>query len=118
MFNALVIDDNFDNRTTFIKVLNRLGCKVNEAETAENGISKLALMSYHIVFAALCIKNIGARGIARWVKNNCPDTKVLIITSWKGQLEQHILEIEGIHGVIHKPLLFAEIRDVLLDQLG
>ena len=118
MFNALVIDDNLDTRTTFKKALNRLGCEVNEAETAENGISKLALMPYHIVFAALSIKNKGARGVARWIKSNSPDTKFLIITSWKGQLEQHILEIEGINGVIHKPLLFAEIRDILLDLLG
>ena len=118
MFNALVIDDDTDTRITFKKALNRLGCNVNEAESAEKGISKLAVMSYHIVFAALCVRSIGARSIARWVKNNCPDTRFLIITSWKGQLEHHILEIDGIHGVIHKPLLFAEIRDALLDQLG
>ena len=118
MFEALIIDDNLEARTMFKKALNRLGCNVHEAETAENGISQLAMMSFHIVFAALCVRNLGARGIARWVKNNCPNTKFLIITNWKGQLEHHILEIEGIHGVIHKPLLFAEIRDVLLDQLG
>jgi CheY-like chemotaxis protein len=118
MFNALVIDDNFEVRTTFRKALSRLGCSVNEAETAEKGISQLATVFYHVVFAALCVKNTGARGIARWVKNNSPDTRFFIITSWKGKLEDKILALDGIHGVIHKPLLFAEIRDMLLDQLG
>ena len=118
MFNALVIDDNFDTRTTFKRALNRLGCNVKEAETAENGLSQLTSMFYHVVFAALCVKDLGARGVARWVKSNSPNTKFFIITSWKGKLEENILAIEGIHGVIHKPLLFAEIRDLLLDQLG
>ena len=118
MFNVLVIDDNFDTRTTFKKALYRLGCNVKEAESDENAIPQLTSMFYHVVFAALCVKNLGARGVARWVKSNSPNTKFFIITSWKGKLEENILAIDGIHGVIHKPLLFAEIRDVLLDQLG
>ncbi len=117
-FNALIIDDNFDVRATFRKALNRLGCTVKEAENTEKGISELSTTYFNIVFAALCVKNIGARGIARWVKSNSPSTKFFIITSWKGQLEEHILSVEGIHGVIHKPLLFTEIRDALLEQLG
>ncbi len=117
-FSALIIDDNCDVRGTFKKALNRLGCKVREAESTESGISELSLIPYNIVFASLCVKNIGARGVARWIKSNSPNTKFFIITSWKGQLEEHILAGEGIHGVIHKPLLFTEIRDVLLEQLG
>ncbi len=118
VFNALIIDNNLDVRATFKKALNRLGCKVNEAESAEKALSELALLPYSIVFAALCVKEMGARGIARWVKLNCPNTKFFIITSWKGNLEEHILAVDGIHGVVHKPLLFTEIRDVLLEQLG
>ena len=118
MFNVLIIDDNTDERRSIKAALNRLGCFVNEAETAEHAISQLTMVFYHIVFAALCVKNMGARGIARWVKEHCPDTRFLIITSWKGRLEDKILALDGIHGVIHKPLLFAEIRDTLLEQLG
>ena len=118
VFNALIIDDNFDVRATFRKALNRLGCAVKEVESTEKGISELITTPFNLVLASLCVKNIGARGVARWIKSNSPNTKFFIITSWKGQLEEHILEVEGIHGVIHKPLLFTEIRDVLLEQLG
>jgi len=118
MFNALVIDDDVFSRAVFNRALRRLGCNVREAETAERGMSQLSSMTFNIVFAALCIKNIGARGLARWIKANMPDTKFFIITSWKGKLEKSILAYEGIDGVIHKPILFAEIRDILLEKLG
>ena len=117
-FNALIIDDNFDVRETFKKALKKLGCSVHEAESAEKGISELSSTVFNIVFASLCVKNMGARGVGRWIKNHSPATKFFIITSWKGHLEESILAGDGIHGVIHKPLLFTEIRDVLLDQLG
>lgn len=118
MFNALVIDDNFDVRSTFKKALLRLGCNVKDVDSAECGISEMSLLPYNIVFASLCVRDSGARGIARWIKNNRPNTKFLIITGWKGQLESHVLAEDGIHGVIHKPLLFNELRDSLLEQLG
>lgn len=117
-FNALVIDDDKTDRILIKKALNCLGCRVNEADSAEDGISALSLMAYNIVFASLCVKRIGARGIARWTKMNSPNTKFFVITSWKGQLDKHVLDTDGIDGIVHKPLLFTEIRDVLLDYLG
>jgi hypothetical protein len=43
---------------------------------------------------------------------------VVIVTSWRGELETTVLALEGIHGVIHKPLMFGEVRDMLLELLG
>ncbi len=116
--NALVIDDNDTARYCFKKALYRLGCSVNEAGSAEEAICELSLMPYNVVMASLCVKKMGGRSIARWVRDNCPATKFFLITSWKGKLEDHILAVDGIHGIIHKPLLFTEIRDVLLKHLG
>ncbi|MGD9200016.1 MAG: response regulator [Chitinispirillia bacterium] len=118
LFNALVIDDDLNVRSTFKNTLQHLGCKVTESESAENGMSVLYSTNFNIVFAALCVKKIGARGVARWIKINHPNTKFIIITSWKGQLETAILSADGIHGVVHKPLLFTEIREILLEHLG
>jgi CheY-like chemotaxis protein len=115
---ALVIDDNIDSRISFTKALARLGCNVNDVDSSEDGITELSLNPYNVVFAALCVKKLGARGVARWIRDNCPATKFFLITSWKGHLDKHILNVEGIDGIIHKPLLFNEIRDTLLDHLG
>ena len=83
MFHVLVIDDDADLRICLRKNLIRLGCEVTIAETAEGGLSRLKSDKYDAVFAALCVRDMGGRGIARYVKNQLNGTKFFIITSWK-----------------------------------
>lgn len=118
MFNALVIEDNPNTLDTLRNALTRLGCVVTAATTAENGIEELQRSKFDAVFAELCIREQGGRGIARWVKSQCLNTRFFIVTSWKGELEPKLLLMEGIHGIIRKPLIFNEIRDKVLEHLG
>jgi DNA-binding response OmpR family regulator len=117
-FNALVIDDNPEVCHTFKKFLARLGCDVSIAESAEEGIDQFSAITYDIVFVALCIREMGARGVARWLRYRFPRTKVMAMTSWKGDLDSSILSIDGIHEVIRKPLNFGELRKTVIRHLG
>lgn len=117
-FHVLVIDDDFELRESLRKSLLRLGCEVSIAETAEHGLDRLHDEQFDAVFAALCVRDMGGRCIARWVKKQSSDTKFFIVTSWKGDFEPHLLHIDGIHDVIHKPINFTEIRDKVLEHLG
>jgi CheY-like chemotaxis protein len=117
-FKVLVVEDNLENQDVLKKTLSRLGCQVATADSAEKGIEELERVHYNAVFSALCVREKGARSIARWVKTKSPGTKVFVITGWKGDLEQNILQLDGIHDVIRKPLIFKEIRDKLMEHLG
>ncbi len=118
MFHVLVIDDDADLREVLRKSLSRLGCNVTVAETAEKGLDNLKINRYNAVFAALCVRNMGGRSIARWVKQQSSDTKFFLVTSWRGDLEHSLLKLDGIHDVVHKPINFSEIRDKVLEHLG
>jgi DNA-binding response OmpR family regulator len=118
MFHVLVIDDDEGLRETLRKSLMRLGCDVTVRYTAEQGLDELKKRTFDAVFAALCVRDMGARSIARWVKKNSSETKFLIVTSWKGYLESNLLKLDGIHDVVHKPVKFGEIRDKVLEHLG
>ncbi len=117
-FRVLVIEDNPATQEALKRSLNRLGCEVFAVDTAEAGTEQLKKTHYDAVFAALCVREKGARTVARWVKTNSPQTKFFVITSWKGDLETNLLYLDGIHDVIRKPLTFNEIRDKLLEHLG
>jgi CheY-like chemotaxis protein len=117
-FKILVIEDNPATQEVLKRFLSRLGCQVFTVDTAEKGIEELNNVHYDAVFAALCVREKGARNVARWVKNKSPQTKFFVITSWKGDLESNLLQIDGIHGVIRKPLIFKEISDKILEHLG
>ncbi len=118
MFHVLVIDDDAYLREILCRNLSRLGCDVSMAETAECGLDRLKKEKFDAVFAALCVRTMGGRCIARWVKNQLNGTKFFIITSWKGDLEPNLLKLDGIHDVVHKPVNFGEIRDIVLEHLG
>jgi len=118
MFHVLIIDDDEELRETLRKSLARLGCDVTVSPTAELGMDQLKKKTFDAVFAALCVRDMGARSIARWVKKNSSNTKFLIVTSWKGYLESNLLKLDGIHDVIHKPVKFGEIKDKVIEHLG
>lgn len=118
MFHVLVIDEDEVVREALRKYLLRLGCEVVVADSAETGVETLNLIQFDAIFAALCIRDKGGRSVARIVKKQSPETKFFIMTSWKGDLEPHVLKYDGIHDVIHKPFSFSEIRDKVLEHLG
>jgi CheY-like chemotaxis protein len=117
-FKILVIEDNLANQEALKKSLSRLGCQVTAVESSEKGIEEIKKTNFDAVFAALCVREKGARGVARFVKTQSPRTKFFVVTSWKGELEQKLLYLDGIHDIVRKPLIFTEIRDKLLEHLG
>jgi|GEM_PF-978906 len=117
-FKILVVEDNPATQEALKRSLSRLGCEVFAVDTAETGIEELKKARYDAVFAALCVREKGARSVARWVKTNSQQTKFFVVTGWKGDLETSLLHMDGIHDVIRKPLIFTEIRDKLLEYLG
>jgi len=119
MFHALVVEDNPQTLKTLTNALTRLGYIVNSADTAEGAIDELNQNSYDAVFAELCLRGgQGGRGIARIVKKLHHNAKFFIVTSWKGDLEPGMLLIDGIDGIIRKPIIFNEIRDNVLEHFG
>jgi DNA-binding response OmpR family regulator len=117
-FRVLVIEDNSATCATLQNALSRLGCQVTTTATAESGIEALKKGLYDAVFAELCVRELGGRSVARWLKIQSPSTKCFLVTSWKGELEQNLLRMEGIHDIIRKPLIFKEIRDKVLEHFG
>jgi len=117
-FQVLIISESAENQEELRKSLARLGCKVRTINSAESGIEELKKNGYEAIFADLCVREKGGRSVARWVKNESVQSKVFIVTSWKGELDPHLLLADGIHAVIHKPFIFSEIRDKLLEQIG
>ncbi len=117
-FKILVIEDNLANQEALKKSLSRLGCQVIAVDTAEKGIDEVKKVNFDAIFASLCVREKGARTVARFVKTQSSRTKFFVVTSWKGDLEQNLLHLDGIHDIVRKPLIFTEIRDKLLEHLG
>jgi CheY-like chemotaxis protein len=118
MFEVLVIEENTATQDILKNALSRLGCRVTVADVAEKAMELIEKIRYDAVFSDLCTRRISARSIARWVKQRFPEIKFFVVTGWKGELDQKLLMMDGIHAVLHKPLIFSKIRDKIIEHLG
>jgi len=119
MFHALIVSDDAESTLRQLQYsLCRLGCRVHSAQSTESAVKELTKNPYDIVFAELCLKQGGGRSVGRWLKQMGLRTKFFIVTSWKGELEKEILRSDGISDIIHKPIIFNELRDKMLEHFG
>ncbi len=118
IFTALIVEESTEAGKAFKRTLNRLGCFVCVVPHGREGIVKCEMSAYDIALVSLSIRDIGARTAVRSIKQICPGTKLFLITSWYGSLDNRVLFTDGIDGVLHKPARFTEIRRALFDHLG
>ena len=117
--NVLVIDHNADLRDSLRQLLERLGCAVATAASAETGKEELLRRRYDAVFASLCLDRLGARQMAKWTRENAAGcTKFFVTTGWQGELEPDLLRFNGIHDVLRRPFSLSVVRDAIQEHLG
>lgn len=112
-FTALVIDENNEIQSGIRKALCKLGFSVKVTENVESGKGELSTFDYTVVFVS------AEEGhFIHWGRNMSPDTKFFVIANWANEINGVEVFHESIDGIIHKPLLFTEIRDAIFEHLG
>ena len=118
MPDVLLIEENDATRDILQKELSQLGCRVTMCDCAEEGLELFEKIKFDAIFTDLCMRDMSARSLARIVKERFPQTKIFVITGWKGELDQKIMEKEGFLAVINKPIDFSKFRDLIQQHLG
>lgn len=72
----LVIDDDFAIRKSFTMALEGMGCKVDTAQSGEEGIDKVSKNEYDLVF--LDIKMLGINGVEAMIRMRDDECKMPI----------------------------------------
>jgi DNA-binding response OmpR family regulator len=117
--NVLVVDDNADLRDSLRLLLEKAGCEVATAASAEIVKEELLRRSYDAVFASLCLERFGGRQMARWMQESGGGrTKFFVTTGWQGELEPDLLRINGIHGVLRIPFSLCDVREKISEHCG
>ncbi|MFP4418344.1 MAG: response regulator [Fibrobacterota bacterium] len=117
-FSVLIVEESSEVGSSFKRSLSRLGCQVHMVAYGKDAIHQCEGSTYDIALISLSIRDIGARTAIRGIRMVCPHTKLFIVTSWYGSLNDNILCLDGVDGVLHKPARFSEIRRILFDHLG
>jgi two-component system response regulator (stage 0 sporulation protein F) len=114
----LIVDDEPKIRAMLADCLGEEGLVVDTAESGEEALAKLAQAPSDVMILDVKMKGMSGLDVLRQVRASHPALAVLIITGFDEERVEADAAQLGALGVIHKPLMLAEIRRTIRDALA
>jgi DNA-binding NtrC family response regulator len=106
----LVIDDEKRMCDSIKVLLSNIGYEVDTAENGRVGIERLKAQEYDLVITDLMMPELDGFAVMKHVKENCPNTLVIVITGY-ASVESAVRAIRsGAYDYILKPFDFEIIK--------
>jgi len=111
---VLLVDDEPDN----LEVLQELlGVEGHEAETASSGRAALDMVTsgrqYDVVLCDIGMPEMSGWQVVRELQQHDPELPIYLLTGWANEIGEHDPRLNGVRGVLAKPLDLDELRSVL-----
>jgi len=109
--NALVVDDNQNNRDVLSKLLESIGCQVQTAESALDAFARVKNELPDIIFMDIRMPGMnGAEATRRIITEHGPDKiKIVAITASVLEHEKAGHMAAGFHSILTKPFRFPDV---------
>ncbi|MFU8812666.1 MAG: ATP-binding protein [Balneolaceae bacterium] len=114
-YRCLVVDDYPINRGILVRMLERLGAEIDEAETGEHALEKLTGEIYDLVLMDVHMPGKSGIEVTREVRGNADSpnqqTPILAITASVMDKDVEACMEAGMNGFLGKPYTYAELTD-------
>jgi len=109
----LVADDQRSMRDLFTHILRMMGYSCDTAVDGRECLLKFTLRSYDVLFLDLVMPEIDGETVLAWIKNQAPDTQVIIssIQDDEGAIK-HMLR-NGASAYLVKPFTTREVQQII-----
>jgi CheY-like chemotaxis protein len=115
---VLVIEDDPTNREYFTEILLEEGIEVLSAATGRDGINMLDLHSdIHIALLDIGLPDMSGIEVARDLKKNFPDTKVIVLTAFASDEIRDDAMKAGVVSFVTKPLTPKKLMETIATAL-
>ena len=110
-YRILVVDDEPNIRSGLAKALSGIGREISTAQDAEEALGVFRRDRHHLVITDLKMPgNLSGLDLVRQIKDECPETLVLVITA-HGSVETAVEAMRlGAHDYVPKPVDLALLR--------
>jgi DNA-binding response OmpR family regulator len=116
--NVLLVDDNELLLSGMKRFFEKNFVHVTASNSGEEAINNIRQHSYQVVILDINLPGINGWEVLDYIKRNCPQTSVIIITSSEdGKIRQNALE-RGASECMGKPFNLDDLKGVLLDILS
>ena len=114
----LIVDDEPKIRAMLADCLLEEGLSIDTAGSGEEALAKIAQAPPDAILLDVKMKGMSGLELLRRVRTSQPRLAVLIITGFDDErLEEEAGQL-GVLGIIRKPLLLAEVRQILREALA
>ena len=94
-----------------------LGVEGHEAETASSGRAALEMVAsgrqYDVVLCDIGMPEMSGWQVVRELQQHDPELPIYLLTGWANEIGEHDPRLNGVRGVLAKPLDLDELRSVL-----
>jgi ActR/RegA family two-component response regulator len=114
--NILIVEDEQTISFAMKSYFSVSGFEVDCAMELEEAQAFLSNLSYSVVVADLCLTGIGSEEgleIITFVRQNCPKTKIVLLTAYKTAALEFEARRRGANFVLSKPQPLVIIKDIL-----
>ena len=114
----LIVDDEPKIRAMLAESLKQDGLVVTMAESGEEAMTKIAAAVPDLVMLDVKMKGMSGLDVLKRLRPLYPNLAVLLITGFDDEHVEEEAKQYGALGVIHKPLMLAEVRHVTQTALA
>jgi DNA-binding NtrC family response regulator len=109
----LVVDDDTSTREVFGELLQRWGYQVEQTSDGHDALKLAAELHPDVIISDLVMPKLDGLALARALREESPDTPVIIITG-KGTIDAAVEAVrEGVFDFVEKPLDPARLKVIL-----
>src|SRR5213082_1855836 len=110
---ALVVDDEPSTRELFAELLERWGYHVDQTDDGHGALKLAAELHPDVIISDLVMPKLDGLALTRALREESPDTPVIIITG-KGTIDAAVEAVrEGVFDFVEKPLDPARLKIIL-----
>jgi diguanylate cyclase (GGDEF)-like protein len=110
---VLVVEDEASVRDLFVDVLVEEGYAVDQAECARDAMALMKRRTYDAVLTDLGMPDLPGWDVARFAKEQCPQTCVLLTSGWGDDYSDEFLKSRGVDHWLPKPVSLDELFSIL-----
>ncbi len=114
----LIVDDNEGVRHLVSRWLERAGFAVREAKDGAEAIEKVKEDQPAIILADIRMPKIDGIELARIIKSDYPDIKIILMTAYSSPQTIAQARREGVDDYLEKPFTKDQVERITLEALG
>jgi len=109
----LVADDQKNMRDLFTRILRMMGYSCDTAVDGRECLLKFTLRSYDVLFLDLVMPEIDGETVLAWIKNQSPDTQVIISSIQDDEGAIKYMLRNGASAYLVKPFTTREVQQII-----